>query len=44
MAFEIGVAESPSAAGDADSLAESRDPLKPRFDPMRRKLHIGVDA
>ena len=44
MAFEIDVSEHLKVDGVRDSLKKTRDPGRPRFEPMRRKLHVAVDA
>ncbi|ERF69292.1 hypothetical protein EPUS_03996 [Endocarpon pusillum Z07020] len=44
MAFEIDVPEQLEVDGVLDSLKNTGDPGRPRFEPMRRKLHVAVDA
>ncbi len=44
MAFEVDVSESLDADGVVHGPTKTRDPLKLRFEPMRRKLDIAVDA
>ena len=44
MAFEVDVPERLEVEGIMDSLKDTRDPVRPIFDPMRRKLHVAVDA
>jgi hypothetical protein len=42
MAFEIDVPEPSGADGAANSAAQTAEPSKPRFEPMRRKLLLAV--
>lgn len=44
MAFGIDVPEPWIAEDIADSPETTQGPLKPRFEPMRRKLHVVVDV
>jgi hypothetical protein len=44
MAFEVDQVEPSSVNGVIDGQAKTRDPLKPVFQPMRRKLHVVVGA
>lgn len=44
MAFEVDVVEPTHADGAVDSTAQGRDFPKLRFEPMRRKLFVPVDA
>jgi hypothetical protein len=44
MAFDMDLSEPPQAEEFFESLDRKRDPLKPAFEPMRRKMDIRVDA
>lgn len=44
MAFDIDSIEPVNADGTVDNVVDGRHPVKPAFEPMRRKLRVAPDV